>query len=81
MTYSRCFSIEFIDQPNNVVSIAHSTDQLDSLDYKKDRIVDLGCSHHATSKVNMLSEYDHIKESELTLQLIIHCILWQKKEI
>ena len=46
-----CFSIEVIDQPENMASLTHPGD---SIDYENDWI-DYGCSYHARGDVNLLS--------------------------
>ena len=43
--WEQCFSIEVIDQPENMASLMHPGD---SIDYENDWIVDSRCSHYAT---------------------------------
>ena len=50
--WEQCFSIEVIDQPENMTSLTHPGD---SIDYENDWIVDFGCSYHARGHVNLLS--------------------------
>lgn len=58
--WEKCFSIEEINQPDNMVSIMHQNYANRSvtgcIDYKKDWIIDSGCSHHATGDATLLSD-------------------------
>ena len=54
----KCLSIEVIDQPDNIASVLNQNDQLAGrcIDYKKEWIVDSGCTHHATGDAKLLSD-------------------------
>ena len=76
--WEQCFSIEVIDQQENMASLTRLSE---SIDYENDWIVDYGCSHHATRDVKLLSNVrpHEGKRVIVTADKSLHLVMKKRK--